>query len=104
MDHRMGVWMAIGVAIFASLTGAFAAIFIPLLARQARTARRAQASVSVPRSAASWFVSAALFAGMAGALVYQGVSRDIPPDFIGAAIFACGCGISLVMCWRRRGG
>ncbi|WP_297694862.1 hypothetical protein [Phenylobacterium sp.] len=39
MDHHAAVFAGAGVAIFASMVGAFSALFIPLLARRARKRR-----------------------------------------------------------------
>jgi uncharacterized membrane protein YfcA len=47
-------------------------------------------------------VIAALFAAMAGAFIYQGISENIPPDFLGAALLLVGVVIALRMAWRKR--
>ena len=41
MDHRVILYVGVGTAIFASMAGAFTAIFVPLLARQLRKQRNA---------------------------------------------------------------
>lgn len=94
MNHQVALGVVIGSAIFAGMAGAFTAIFATLAARR-------RAGTTQPQSTRSFFVSAVLFAAMAGALAYQGISNSFPPDFVGVAIFLAGVLITFWMGWRR---
>jgi hypothetical protein len=63
------------------------------------SARRPSAQPS--RGPVAWFVTAALFAAMMAAFIYQGASNRFPPDYIGAAVFLVGAAIALGMGVRR---
>lgn len=98
MTHQA---IALTVAMSASVIGAAAAIGASLLsARRAR--RTGTASLTPPQAATALFITAALFAAMGGALIYQGIDGRFPPDFIGAAVFLAGTAIVLRMGLRRR--
>jgi hypothetical protein len=94
MNHQIALAVVMGSSLFAGMTGVFVAI-----SASWRSGRGAGATL--PRSPASWFVTAALFAAMTAALVYQGISRSFPPDFLGAAIFFVGV-VTALWCALRR--
>jgi hypothetical protein len=94
MSHLTPLVWTLAPSLLASVAGAAVAIGGGILA-----ARRA--GKTPIRSPAAWFVTAALFAAMTGAMVYQGVSERFPPAFVGAAVFLVGVVIALRSGLRR---
>jgi hypothetical protein len=94
MSHLPPVTWFLAASFLASLAGAGVAIHAGF-----RAGRRG--SPTPPVNPAAAFVAAALFAAMAGAMIYQGVSNGFPPSFLGAAIFLAGSVIALFWGLRR---